>query len=209
MSERKDTGPNRPLRILVADVPSVCQKYQEWLPTLGHQVVGVAHTGRELIARCQAERPDLVITEIDLPGMDGVVASIEINRDRDRQVPVILVAVRRDAEVLERFGVDHIMAYLSKPVKPVDLAAAIRLAVVRFGFFLEAVREAAGLGEALADRMVIERARDSIMRQAGLSEKGAIQRLQRLADEKGQRLIEVARAILIAAEVLQPPGQGS
>src|SRR5690348_11764745 len=116
MSARNETGPDRPLRVLVADVPSVCQKYQEWLPTLGHQVVGVAHTGGELIGQCLAERPDLVITEIDLPGMDGIVASIEINRDKNRQFPVILVTVRRDAEVLERFGVDHIMAYLSKPV---------------------------------------------------------------------------------------------
>jgi response regulator NasT len=157
-------------------------------------------TGRELIERCRENRPDLIITEIDLPGIGGIAASVELNRDKAHQVPVILVAAGHDADTLERAGVDHIMAYLTKPVKPADLASAMRLAVLRFEHFLIICQEAAELGQALQDRKLLEQVKAALIRGAGLDEAAAFQRLQQLADEKGQKLIGGARTILIADE---------
>jgi two-component system, response regulator PdtaR len=199
-------APDRPLRVIVADTPEACRDYGQLLPGLGCQLAGVAHTGRELVEVCPRLRPDLVITEVDLPGLDGMAASVEINRDQQHQVPVILVAARQDGQVLERFVVDHIMAYLAKPVKPADLAAAVRLAVLRFGHYLAAVRQAEGLAQALADRKLIERAKGVLMRRAGLDEEEAFRRLQRTATDKGQKLVEAARLILFAEEAFQRPG---
>ena len=69
----------RSLRIAVADdEPGMRDYYQEILPLLGHQVACVAQTGRELVERCRDARPDLVITDIKMPDMDGIDAVVEL-----------------------------------------------------------------------------------------------------------------------------------
>src|SRR5205823_1217320 len=94
--------------------------------------------------------------------MDGIQAAAEANRDR--RVPVILITAHHDAEVLARAGSDYIMAYLAKPVKPVDLGATVRLAMLRFEHFQTLAKEAADLRQALEDRKLIERAKGAVMR---------------------------------------------
>ncbi len=73
---------SRALRIAVADdEPDVRDDFRWALPRLDHQVVAVAQTGRELVERCRATRPDLVITDIKMPDLDGIEAAVAIGRD--------------------------------------------------------------------------------------------------------------------------------
>jgi response regulator NasT len=72
----------RALRIAVADDESdVRDDFRRILPRLGHQVVAVARTGRELVEQCRATRPDLVISDIKMPDLDGIEAAVAIGRD--------------------------------------------------------------------------------------------------------------------------------
>src|SRR3954447_7531418 len=122
---------DRALRIAVADdEPDMLLFFRELLPHLGHEVVAEAATGRELAERCRGARPDLVITDVRMPDMDGLQAAAEVNREGP--VPVILVTGHHDAEVLAGAAADYIMPSRAKPVKPVDLQAAARLAMLRF-----------------------------------------------------------------------------
>ncbi len=195
--------PDQPLRIAVADdEPEVRMFFQELLPPLGHAVVAVAENGRQLVEQCRATRPDLVITDIKMPDMDGLAAAALVNQDRP--VPVILVTAHPEVDVMAAAGPGHVMAYLSKPVKPVDLQAAISLAVLRFEQFRQVGKEAAGLRQALEDRKVIERAKGVVMRQASLDEDEAFRRLQRLARDHNRPLVEAARIILAAQEAFRP-----
>ena len=78
------------LRIVVADDEADMREYfQKTLPEIGHEVVGVATSGRELVERCRELHPDLVVTDIKMPDLDGIDAAAEIYHDRP--VPVILV----------------------------------------------------------------------------------------------------------------------
>jgi response regulator NasT len=199
-------APAARLRIVVADAPEVCKSYAEWLPSQGHELAGVAHTGRELVERCRQLRPDLVITEAELPGLDGLAASVEINRDLAHQVPVVLVTTRQNGQILDRFATDHVMAFLNKPVKPADLAVAIRLAAVRFAQYQELCGQVRDLGQALGDRKLIDRAKQVLMRQAGVDEEQTFQRLRQLANDKNQTPVEAARLVLIADEAFRPAG---
>ena len=64
------------LRILVADdEPDMRDYFRKVLPRLGHTVVAAAETGAELIAQCRTHRPDLVITDIKMPELDGIDAA--------------------------------------------------------------------------------------------------------------------------------------
>src|SRR5947208_7155032 len=117
----------RALRIVVADPDTAqCQFYRDFLPTLGHEVVGVFHSGKDLVEWCRAVCFDLLITEVNLPDLDGIAAATAVARAEP--VPTILVSTQHDADVIDRALRDHVITYLSKPVRPVDLAANVLLA---------------------------------------------------------------------------------
>jgi response regulator NasT len=194
----------QPLRIAVADDELDMRDYfGKILPRLGHRVVALAENGEELLARCRETRPDLVITDIKMPDMDGIEAAAHLYREQP--VPVILVSAYHDPGLIKRAEADHIMAYLVKPIKQADLEPAIGLAVHRFEQ-LEALRqEAADLRQALEDRKLIERAKGILMKRATLDEPSAFRRLQKTASEKNLKLVEVARMIVTAEEAFQAP----
>src|SRR5262249_42024029 len=138
---------SRSLRVVVADDERDTREYlQELLTRLGHQVT-TAQDGKQLIELCRLGKPDLVVTDIKMPDMDGIDAAIAVNREKE--TPVVLVSAYHDAELLTRAGVDHIMAYLIKPIKPADVEAAISMALVRFEQYQAVRKEAASLRQAL------------------------------------------------------------
>jgi response regulator NasT len=196
---------SRPLRIAVADDEEDMRDYFETiLPVLGHEVVAAASSGRALVESCRALKPDLVITDIKMPDMDGIDAAAQIYRDGP--VPVILVSAYHDPEFIRRAEADHVLAYLVKPIKQADLEPAIALAVRRFEQFQALRAEAAGLKQALEDRKVIERAKGVLMRKANLGEADAFRRLQKLASDKNRKLVEIAQMILTAEEAFGEAG---
>jgi response regulator NasT len=198
---------NPSLRIAVADdEPDMRDYFKKSLPRLGHQVVAVAQNGRELVEQCKAQHPDLVITDIKMPDMDGIDAAVQIYRDRP--VPVILVSAYHDPELIARAESDHILGYLVKPIEQADLEPVIALAMRRFEQFEALRREAADLRQALEDRKVIERAKGILMKRGSLDEQEAFRRLQKLASEKSRKLIDIAHMILVAEEAVQPPAKG-
>ncbi len=198
---------NRPLRIVVAEDDRDVRDYlRETLPRLGHEVVAAAANGRELVERARALAPDLVITDIKMPDLDGIEASIAVNRDK--QMPVILVSAHDDAETLTRVGADHIMGYLIKPVSESQLKTAIALAMMRFQQFQALIREAADLRQALEDRKLIERAKGIVMKRLRVDEEEAFRRVRKLASDQNLKLVEVSRRVIAAEEVFQQMDRG-
>jgi two-component system, response regulator PdtaR len=193
------------LRICVADDEADMRDFfEKILPVLGHQVIAVAETGRELVEHCRELKPDLVITDIKMPDMDGIEAAQAICVECP--VPVILVSAYHDPALIKRAEADHVLGYLVKPVGKADLAPAIALAVRRFSEFQALRKEAADLRQALTDRRCIEQAKGILMRATGLSEKDAFRRLQELASEKNQKLVDAAQMILSLEKTLRPAG---
>jgi response regulator NasT len=196
---------SRSLRIAVADdEPGMREYFQKILPRLGHQVVAVAATGRELVQHCQALHPDLVITDISMPDLDGIDAAQEIYRQDP--VPVILVSAHHDAALIKRAEADHILAYLIKPIKQVDLEPAIAIALRRFEQFQDLRQEASDLRQALEDRKTIERAKGILMKKTGLDEQEAFRRMQKLASAQNRKLVEIAHIILTVEQDVMRPG---
>jgi response regulator NasT len=192
----------RALRIAVADDEQDMRDwYEKMLPTLGHTVVAVAETGKELVEKCRGTQPDLVITDIKMPDMDGIEAAGQICRDSP--LPIILVSAYQDPDLIARAEADHVIAYLVKPIKRTSLEPAIAIAVHRFEQFEALRRETAGLRQALEDRKVVEKAKSTLMRKTGLDEQEAFRRMQKLASKENIKLIAVARSILTAEEAAE------
>lgn len=190
---------SKSLRIAVADDELDMRDYfQRIIPLLGHQVVGVAENGEQLVELCRTAKPDLVITDIKMPVMDGIEAAKRLSKEGP--VPVILVSAHHDPEFIDRAAADHILAYLIKPIKQADLEPAITIAMRRFAQFQELRKDAADLRQALEDRKVIEKAKGLLMKKTGLDEHDAFRKLQKLASEKNKKLVEIAQMLLTAEE---------
>ncbi len=190
------------LRVVVADDErDMRQFFEEVLTNLGHKVLGTAETGRQLIERCRASAPDLVITDVKMPDMDGLEAADAI--ERERPVPIIIVSAHSDAELLKRASAGPAMTYLIKPVKPADLQAAVTVAVARFEQMRKAGEEAARLRQALEDRKLIERAKGIVSRRLRVEEAEAYRKLQKLASVHNRKLADVSQQVIGSDKVFQ------
>ena len=172
----------------------------EILRGLGHEVVFMGSTGRELVEHCMRQRPDVVLTDIDMPDMDGLDAAMVIYERSP--APVILLTGFCNSELIERAEENHVLGYLMKPATKAQVEAAIGLAVRRHQEFQLLRKEAADLRQSLADRKLIERAKGLLMKHLGVDEPEAFRRLQRFASDKNKKLIEIAETIVTASEAL-------
>jgi len=95
----------------------------------GYDVVS-AHDGNQALELCFARLPDLVITDVEMPGPDGYMVCRALKTDpRTAHVPVMICSARGEAESLEQgfdAGADD---YLVKPVVPEDLLSRVRVLI--------------------------------------------------------------------------------
>jgi two-component system cell cycle response regulator DivK len=95
------------------------------LRNAGHSVLCAAdaETGLTL---ARADQPDLILMDLQLPGMDGLAATALLKRDRaTAAIPVIALtamAMKADREKSQEAGCD---AYIAKPLRYKELYAAI------------------------------------------------------------------------------------
>lgn len=93
----------------------------------GYRVV-LASGGAEGIAAFEHERPDCVLLDVRMPGIDGF-AACERMRALDGEVPIIFLTAQRDLDTFDaaqRTGADD---FLTKPVRPAELALRVQAAV--------------------------------------------------------------------------------
>ena len=139
------------LRISVADdEPDMREYYRRMLTHLGHRVVSCSANGRELVDECLRHLPDLVITDIKMPEMDGLDAAEQIGRQVP--VPVILVSAYHSPDIVARANAACVQAFLTKPIKLADLTPAIDLAQRSFDRQRDIHQEDIELRQARRDR---------------------------------------------------------
>ena len=194
------------LRIAVADDEQDMRDFLErMLSRCGHKVVSVAENGRQLVEHCRALQPDLIITDIKMPELDGIEASLQLFHACP--AAVILVSAYHDADLIQHVESNHVMAYLVKPISQADLEPTIAVAMQRFSEMQSLRKEAADLRQSLADRKVIEQAKGILMNVAKVTEKDAFRRLQELAADKNQKLVDAAHSVLALEKALRPANQ--
>jgi DNA-binding response OmpR family regulator len=113
--------------LVVDDEPQITRLARDYLTRDGFRVV-TAHDGPTALAQARHEPPDLVVLDLNLPGMDGLEVCRALRRVSD--VPIIMLTAR--AEETDRLiglelGADD---YIVKPFSPRELVARVR-AVLR------------------------------------------------------------------------------
>ncbi len=138
-----------PSLLLVEDDPSIRMAIELALTRQGHQVATAA-TGEEALDLWQSQRPELVVLDVMLPGLDGFEVCRRIRRTD--QVPIILLTARSDdidVVVGLESGADD---YVVKPVQPRVLDARIRAVLRRHGNGSSDAGDTAVFGDLVVDR---------------------------------------------------------
>jgi CheY-like chemotaxis protein len=114
--------PGAKLVLLVDDYVDAREMYAEFLEIYGFEVMQ-ASDGEEALAKAAARRPDVVLMDLSLPGVDGREATRRLKAaPKTADVPVVILS-GMPAEYAQRSGAD---AVLSKPCEPAALVDAIR-----------------------------------------------------------------------------------
>jgi DNA-binding response OmpR family regulator len=109
--------------LVVDDEPRIATLVRDYLEHAGFAVL-VAGDGRNALALARSRRPDLVVLDLGLPGLDGLDVARTLRRDSD--VPILMLTARTDeADRIAglELGADD---YVSKPFSPREVVARVR-----------------------------------------------------------------------------------
>ncbi|HEX6316676.1 MAG TPA: response regulator [Gemmatimonadaceae bacterium] len=114
-----------PLVLVIDDVQEQRSALAEFLGMNGFRVA-TASNGYEGLARAVELRPDVILMDLGMPGMDGLETAKLLKRERvTTDIPIVAVTgqtVMSD----ERFRAKGFAELISKPCDPLQLAAALR-----------------------------------------------------------------------------------
>lgn len=186
-------------RIVIVDDESIIRiDLREMLSNLGYLVIGEVGDGRSAVNLARELRPDLVIMDIKMPGMDGIDAAEILTEEKI--APVLLLTAYSQKELVSRARQAGVVGYLVKPFRESDLSPAIEVALARFAEFRALESEVGDLQEALETRKFVERAKGILMDTQGLPEADAFRKIQKMSMNTRKPMKEVAEAIILAHE---------
>jgi DNA-binding response OmpR family regulator len=122
--------------LVVEDEMKIARVVRDYLTDAGFDVI-VASDGEAALASARGSRPDLVVLDLGLPGVDGLDVAREL---RSSHVPIVMLTARgeeTDRIVGLELGADD---YVVKPFSPKELVARVR-AVLRRSSTAELLRE--------------------------------------------------------------------
>jgi DNA-binding NarL/FixJ family response regulator len=96
--------------------------------------VRVVSDGRALMAAVDLEKPDIIISDIKMPGLDGLAAALNI-RAKHSEVPFIFVSVQDDLTIIRKAFAEGARGYVIKSDAGDELTSAVE-AVLGGGHYL-------------------------------------------------------------------------
>ena len=113
------------LLLVVDDSPTETFRFKELLSKHGYEII-IASNGADGVAMAKQNKPDVVLMDVVMPGLNGFQATRQITRDPDtKDIPVIIVTTK-DQETDRIWGERQgAKGYLVKPVSDNDLLDTI------------------------------------------------------------------------------------
>ena len=196
----RSTAP-APRVVIAEDEALIRMDLAEMLAEQGYDVVGEAAEGQAAVDLAREHQPDLVMMDVQMPGVDGITAASQIAAERI--APVVMLTAFSQRELVERAREAGAMAYLVKPFTASDLVPAIEMARSRYAELRALEAEVGDLQEQLATRKVVEQAKAVLQESLGLTEPAAFRWIQKTAMDVRLSMRQVAEAVIENGPSLQ------
>lgn len=126
-SPARPTPPRPPVRILVADDEPVIREFVAGILTeLGHETLR-AHNGEEALTLAHERRPDLILLDINMPGLSGIEVCQRLRADLStRNIPILVISGLDAKSALEESVIAGADDFLTKPIDSFELSVRVR-----------------------------------------------------------------------------------
>ncbi|MCS6786806.1 MAG: response regulator [Thiobacillaceae bacterium] len=112
--------------LVVDDSPTERHYLSDILRQQGYAVLSAA-SGEEAIAVAKTQRPDLILMDVVMPGLNGFQATRMLSRDTDTQNIPVIMCTSKGQETDRIWGLRQgAVEYLVKPIDPAELVAKIK-----------------------------------------------------------------------------------
>lgn len=196
----KGMQPN--LRILIVDANQVrAAIIEEGLREAGYdQLVRMtATTG--LVAAIETHDPDVVVIDLEDPSRDALADMFLVSRHIRR--PITMFVDQSDSASIEAAVEAGVSAYIVDGLKKERMQPILQTCISRFNAFRRLREELDEARSQLEDRRTIDQAKRIAMRLKGLSEDEAYALMRRTAMNEKRKLVDIARSLITAAEMLK------
>ena len=131
-----------PIQVVLADDHDLVRSgIKALLSTVdGVRVIAEARNGLELLQLLESVKPDVVMTDISMPGMDGITAIAEIHA-RFPDVKVLVLSMYDTVDFVKRAVANGACGYLMKDAPPFELEQALRSVMATGSYFSAAVAQ--------------------------------------------------------------------
>jgi response regulator NasT len=188
-----------PFNVVIAEDEALIRlDLREMLEEEGYVVAGEASDGETAVKLAEELRPDLVIMDVKMPGLDGISAAERITASL--VAPVIILTAFSQRDLVQRASEAGAMAYLIKPFTKADLVPAIEVAASRFAEIAALNAEAASLRDRLEVRKLLDRAKGVLQDSRGMTEAQAFRWIQKTSMDRRHTMRAVAEEVLAEAE---------
>jgi response regulator NasT len=187
-----------PFNVVIAEDEALIRlDLREMLEEEGYVVAGEAGDGEAAVKLAEDLRPDLVIMDVKMPGLDGISAAERITGQQ--LAPVVILTAFSQRDLVQRASEAGAMAYLIKPFTKADLVPAIEVAASRFAEIAALNAEAANLRERLEVRKLLDRAKGVMQDSRGMTEAQAFRWIQKTSMDRRHTMRAVAEEVLAEA----------
>jgi DNA-binding NarL/FixJ family response regulator len=118
---------NRPRVVLAEDHADIAEQLRKLLES-EFDVVAVVIDGDALLRAAEEFRPDVIVTDIVMPGLDGIAATVELLA-RHPSMRIVLITAHDSPELTERGYAAGALAHISKHSAGRELVPAVRAAM--------------------------------------------------------------------------------
>ena len=107
------------MKVLICDdEPLAVERLSRLVSKMGHEVIATAHHGQEALDQAQLHHPDVILLDIQMPGMNGLVCAEQLSQLNPR--PAVVFCTAYDQHAIEAFK-SQAQAYLLKPIDAQEL----------------------------------------------------------------------------------------
>jgi DNA-binding NarL/FixJ family response regulator len=138
----KISAGSQPIRVVLADDHDLVRSGIKALLGMveGVEVIAEARDGRELVTLVSDLKPDVVMTDISMPGMDGIAAISEIHA-KQPEVRLLVLSMYDTVDFVKRAVANGACGYLMKDAPPFELEQALRSVMATGSYFSPAIAQ--------------------------------------------------------------------